>query len=406
MRIFTGIVPALAAVVAVAAVVGDGRAQDAFAPQIAEAVPRVEAALGLHFKRPVRYEVRDRAEMRRMLAKMLDAERSARELAAEQTVYHLLGIIPDTLDWPRLQLDLLAEQVVGFYDPRSKVLYLQNDPDDPTLSIVIPHELVHALQDQYMDLDSLVSLKGDDDRVLAAMAVMEGQATLVSFEIALGMGADFPGSEEAIRLSVRSGMEEQPVIAAAPHFVRELEIFPYLSGMEFMLRFQRERPGALPFGSDLPTSTAQIEHVALYFGPSRKEPLALSLPAPRGAELVYENDFGAFATRVFLEQLLRDRKRAARATAGWAGDRYALVRTASGDGLVWLTVCDTPRDAAEFAEAMRRASAKRYRDARSEAGRTVTVTRVEIAGRPAVLYEDLPPGTLSDVLDLALVRAH
>jgi hypothetical protein len=352
----------------------------------------------------VHFEVRSRAEMRRMLDAMLDAERPARELAAEQTVYRLLGVIPDTLDWRRLQLDLLAEQVVGFYDPRTTVLYLQDDPDDPTLSIVIAHELVHALQDQYMNVDSLTSIRGDDDRVLAATAALEGQATLVSFEIALGMGSDFPGSDEAIRLSVRGGMEEQPVLATAPSFVRELEIFPYLSGMEFMLRFERAHPGENPYGAALPTSTAQLEHPPLYAALPRREPLDITLPEAAGAEVVYENDIGEFATRVMLEALLRDRKRAARASAGWAGDRYALLRTPQGDALAWVTVWDSPRDADEFADAMKRAIARR--DKRARSGRVAGVRRLDVSGHPAVVYEDLPLGTSPSVLDTAEVRVR
>lgn len=381
-------------------------AQEPYAHQMAEAVPRVEQALGVRFKRPVRFEVRGRAEMRRMLAQGLDAERPARAIAAEQTVYRLLGIIPDTLDWRGLQLELLAEQVVGFYDPRSKVLYLQDDPDDPTLSIVIPHELVHALQDQYLDLDSLASLEGEDDRKLAAMAALEGQATLVSFEIALGMGSDFPGSDEAIRLSVRDGMDGQPVIAAAPVFVREIEIFPYLSGMEFMLRFARVHPGALLSGAELPTSTAQVMHPALFAAQPRSEPVQLVLPPPRGAEVIYQNGLGEFATRVFLEQLLRDRKRALRASEGWAGDRYALLRTPAGDGLVWVTIWATPKDAAEFADAMRRVQARRYRDARERAARAVTVRIAAIGGRSGVIYEDLPAGISSSVPDPTTVEVR
>jgi hypothetical protein len=374
-------------------------AQEPYAQLVAETVPKVETALKLRFRQPVHFEVRSRADMRRMLGEMLDAGHSAPAMASMQTVYRLLGLIPDTLDWRRLQLDLLAEQVVGFYDPHAKVLYLQDSPDDPTLGIVIAHELVHALQDEQVNLDSITRIQGDDDRVLAAMAAMEGQATLVSFEIALGLGSDFPGSDEAIRTSVRSGMDEQPVIATAPLFVREMEIFPYLAGMDFMLRFDRAHPGANPFGAALPTSTAQIEIPALYFGTPRREPLELALPAPDGATLEYDNDFGEFTTRVMLEQLLRDRKRATRASAGWTGDRYALLRTPRGEAFVWLTLWDTPRDAAEFAEAMRRVVSRR--DKAWRARRTATVRELVVGGHAAALYEDLPSGDSPPLLDVS-----
>ena len=403
---------ALVALVALAARAAS--AQEPYARLIADVLPRVEQAVGLPFKHPPRFEVHSRAELYRHLARMLEGERPAAELAAEQRVMRIFGVIPDTLDWHALQLRILAEQVVGFYDPATKVLYLEDEPDDPTLGIVIPHELVHALQDQYLDLDSLASVKGDDDRVLAAQAALEGQATLVSFEVALGMGQDFPGGAEAIRESVQEEMAEAPVLSGAPLFVREVEIFPYLGGLDFMIRFQRERPGRQPFGADLPTSSAQILHPSSYFQVPRKEPLRVALPSPGSGALVCDNTFGELGTRALLEQLLRDRKRAARAANGWSGDHFALVSTAAGDAVAWLTVWETPADAAEFAEAVRRAAAARYAHPRVQrdgaatryagAERAIVVWSGTVDGRAAVLYEDQPVGARGDLLDLAQVR--
>jgi hypothetical protein len=392
------------------------RAQDPYASAVADAIPRVEQAVGLRFKHAPHVELRTRAQVREFLAGMLNDENSARALAAQQTVFRRLGIIPDTLDWHALQLRLLAEQVVAFYDPRSKVLYLESDAEEEALGIVIPHELVHALQDQYMDLDSLEDLRGDDDRVLAAEAVFEGQATLVSFEVALGFGPDFPEGEEAIRESVREERAQQPVMAGAPFFAQELAAFPYLSGLEFMVRFKRERPGQMPFGADLPTSTAQILHRDTYFAVPRAQPLTVVLPVPRGAVLEFDNVMGEFATRAFLSQLLRDRKRSERASAGWAGDRYALLRAPAGDGLAWITLWDSPADAREFADAMRRVVAQRYRKPPSHGdgpvttfeppGRRVTVWTGEVGGHAAVVYQDLPQEIPAGVFDLQSIRVQ
>jgi hypothetical protein len=390
----------LAAALCVAALTA--RAQESYDRQVAEAVPKVEAALGRRFKQPPHLEVRTRQEMRALLTRMLQEEGNARILTSEQSVYRRLGIIPDTLDWSALQLELLAEQVVGFYDPHTKVLYLESDAEEQALGIVIPHELVHALQDQYLNLDSIEHLQGEDDRVRAAEAVMEGQATLIAFEIALGFGSEFPGGADAIRESVREERSEQPVMASAPLFVRELQTFPYLSGLEFMARSERERPGAIPFDAELPASSAQIVHPDLYFSAPRRGPLTVRFPAPAGAVLAYDNVMGEFATRIFLQQLLGDKKRAKRASEGWSGDRIALVKSAAGDGIVWLSIWNSPRDANEFAEAMRRVVAKRYRKpaSRADAGSTsytageriVTVGVGLVAGRPTVWYLDLPAG--------------
>ena len=65
------------------------------------------------------------------------------------------------------------------------------------------HELVHALQDQYVNLDSLEHLKGDDDRAAAAQAVIEGQATYESIVHRHGgsgnIAAQLPGGWATMR---------------------------------------------------------------------------------------------------------------------------------------------------------------------------------------------------------------
>jgi hypothetical protein len=389
-------------------------AQEPFAQRIVDATPRVEHALGLPFKSPPRFAVRSREQMARALDSLYDDERSRRALANEERVLRILGVIPDTLDWRALQLAILREQVVGYYDPAAKTLYLEDDPDDPALGIVIPHELAHALQDQYEDLDSLARITGDDDRVLAAHAALEGQATLVAFEVALGLGQDLPGSDDAIRESVEDAMTESPVLASAPLFVRRLEVFPYLEGLAFMMRLRQQRPDAQPLGADLPVSTAQVLHPS-YYDSVRRVPPVIAFAADSGARVIAENDIGEYGTRALLEQMLHDGKRATRASAGWSADRFALVETDAGSALAWITVWETPRDASEFADAARRMAARRRPHAQHESasdtdrfhagGRTITIRSGIADGRSIVIYTDAPDA-MPEPIQLVNVRVR
>jgi hypothetical protein len=401
---------------ALAACAREHPAQDVYARQVAQAIPIIEHATGLRFKRPPEYRVRSRAQVRAFLDRMFDEDKSARDLEAQQIVMRRLGIIPDTLDLRALMLDLYTEQVAGFYDPKTKLLYVVEGSPPEVVAFLVQHELVHALQDQYVNLDSLESLKGDDDRVLAAQAVMEGQATLVPLEAALPPGMEFPGGMEAMRAQVREGMAQMPVLARAPKFIQETLIFPYLNGMEFMRRFQQQRPGRMPYGTDLPVSSSQIMHARDYFGVPRKMPVTVRFPAPRAGTVEYDNDVGEFGTRVFFDQVLGDAHEAIRAATGWTGDRYALLRTPQGEGLAWLTVLDSASDAAEFAQAMQRVVARRYPGAGAPqpaavthfavAGRAVMVWSGAVAGRAAVLYVDVPAGARTDVFDLAKIQLN
>lgn len=388
-----------------------------YAKQVAFAIPQIERATGLKFKRPPKLEERSREEIRAFLDKQFAEANTAQEIAGTQAVYRLLGMIPDTLDLGKFLLGLLNEQVAGYYDPSAKTLYIPKGTPASQVQTVVSHELVHALQDQYLNLDSIQKVRGEHDQQAAAQAVIEGQATWVQIKTSLGgadMGSQLPGLWDRFRQSIRDNLRTQPMIASAPPVIQETLIFPYLNGAEFMNSFERHRPGKVPYDA-MPQSTEQIIYPDLYFRSPPDAPTHVELPAPRNATLVYSNDLGEFETRILLGEHLNDDAEATRAAAGWDGDRYQLVRTPRGEGLAWLTVWDTPVDAAEFASAMGQVIAKRHGEPASRAGangaklfdtpkRIFSVWAGDVGGRPAVLYVDVPVGGSTDLIDLKRVR--
>jgi hypothetical protein len=382
---------------------------------VADAVPMIEKATGLSFKKPPHWELRTREQMHDFLQKLFNEEKPVRDLEEQQTLLRRLGVIPDTLDLRKLMLDVYSEQVAGLYDPRSKTLYVVQGADPAVLDFTVQHELVHALQDQYMNLDSIQNVKGEDDRVLAAQAVFEGQATLVPLQAQSGPALDMPGIWDKLREAIRDQQTSMPVFARTPQFLQEQLIFPYLNGMEFMRRFNRERPGQMPYGKDLPASSAQIVHPTEYFGSPREMPITITFPAPRTGALAYDNVMGEFSTKVMIYQVLRDQNLATQAASGWTGDRYALVHTPQGDAFAWLMLFETPVDAVEFATAMQQLAATRYNTTGtktptgmtfSAAGRSVMVWGGQVGGHPAVLYVDAPAGVATNIFDLGRVRVN
>src|SRR5688572_7534481 len=147
-----------------------------YADRVRETIPQIEKATGLRFKSPPKLEVRTKAQVREYLLGKFDEQQPAQELAGEEAVYKTLGLIPQSLDLRKFLLDLYTEQIVGFYDPAKKVLYVVEGAPREIARITVAHELIHALQDQYINLDSLQRSTGDADRTLAAQAVVEGQA--------------------------------------------------------------------------------------------------------------------------------------------------------------------------------------------------------------------------------------
>jgi len=87
---------------------------------------------------------------------------------------------------------------------------------------------------------------------------------------------------------------------------------------------------------------------------------------------------------------LNDQNEAIRGASGWDGDRYAVVNTPQGPGIVWLTVWDSHVEAGEFYDLAGQAIEKRFS---TKADRRIDESRQEIflkrTGAPAHRRGDL-----------------
>jgi len=334
-----------------------GRAQnERSAQQIArEVIPDVERAVGLRFRRPPDIEVRSREQVRGFLSRKLAQDLPPSEMVAIQRTYRAFGVIGDTVDLRRLMLDLYSEQVAGYYDPDSSALFVVRGADPLVLKLILAHELVHALQDEYTPLNAIMKLRRQNDRQMAGQAVAEGQATLASIE-ALAPGSDLDdvlGNWDQVRRLIRSQQTAMPVFVSAPPIVQEGLLFPYLAGAQFMRDFnaRRSRPDEEPYGERMPVSTAQILHPHVYTARLVPERVGFARPPARDT-LVYDDDFGEFETRIALETWGVDTAVAVAAAAGWDGDRFEVLGTPAGTALIWASAWSTPLDAQQFESAL------------------------------------------------------
>jgi hypothetical protein len=324
----------------------------------------VERAAGLRFTSPPRSAMRSREQVRDYLIAKLDEELPPKRLSGLEAAYRLFGLLPDTLQLRPLLLDLYTEQVAGFYDPDSAMLFGVEGADRTQLRLVLAHEMIHALQGQYLPLDSILSARENNDRLAAAQAILEGQATLASLEVlAPGQGvAQNPQFWELYREQVRQQQSSMPVFRRAPLVLREALIFPYLQGAEFMHWWEAEGRDSLPYGPRMPVSTEQILHPARY---DRGDAPVMLVFAPDSG-VVYEDVLGENEIRVILASLAGSDEVQTVVPIGWGGDRFRLYRTAEGEALVWYVVWDDARSGERFlrsAAGLRRTSRPGYRAA-------------------------------------------
>ena len=355
-----------------------------------DVVPQVERAAGMRFRRPPVVLVRSRDQVRQFLMRKIQMEYPPAELEASQRAYRVFRLIPDTLDLRRLMVDLYSEQVAGFYDPDSSALFVIRGADATMVRLVLAHELVHALQDQYTQLNTILKLKNQNDRQMAGQAVMEGQATLASL-MAMSPSGQLPDMSQMwgmAREGIRQAQSSMPVFASAPLIIQEGLLFPYLNGSEFVQQFEQLRASAdqLPFNDNLPQSTEQILHISRYT--RRERPVRITIAASSGDTTVYENDFGEFDIRTALQAWGASEGDAVAAAAGWNGDRFRVLGTPQGTALVWVTAWDTPADAQEFERLVRSGWERGARPA----GRRTAVDALEIDGVKVVRLVDAPDG--------------
>jgi hypothetical protein len=365
------------------------------AQAIAERIQRdVERLRGLTFKEPVKIGVYDKEKLKAFLLATAEKELRPERIVPYERGLKALDLIPADMDFRKTLLDVMNEQVAGFYDPKTKELRLidrsaggtESKPgeDDATGmekvakammeragvdedSVIMAHELTHALQDQHFDLQSMpLDVTDDDDLVVAAQSVVEGDATLAMMgwmfqTMRMPAKLLFAKSTAAsidrnLDLSSIPGAE---AVANAPPFVKESFLFPYLGGLKFCLALCATEKSFGPVDRALaspPLSTEQVLHPDKYAGGGRDDPMALTLPDLSdeiGLPRLGTNSLGELFTRILLAGRVDDAERCARAAAGWDGDRWVVHGKPGGiDAVAWVTTWDSSEEADEFEAAL------------------------------------------------------
>jgi hypothetical protein len=298
----------------------------------------VESARGLRFREPVDVAVLGDAAFRRSLSGGEPTEEPEAEVALG--VLRALGLIEgDSSSTGELD----ASGIAGFYDTDTRELVVRGPGLTPFVRQVLVHELTHALDDQYFDLDPGFD---DDDAALAFEALVEGNAVLVESRYLASLPA---GEREAARAEedARFGGPGGRV----PEIVAEVGVFPYRDGPELVTAIldaggQARLDAAF---RDPPTTSAEVLHPQRFLTGTGRAGVG---PVRADGQVVDNGVLGELVLRVMLADSLSD-DRAARAAAGWAGDRYVAWSAGARTCVRALVVLDSPAEANELAAALR-----------------------------------------------------
>src|SRR6202050_3109878 len=348
---------------------------------------------GLPIKKQVKRRLTSRDEVVAYLTNHMKDD-DVKRLQRSELVLKKFGLLPREFDMEKLLVDLLREEVAGYYDPKTKTVNMLDWVPLEEQEPVLAHELTHALQDQSIGLDKWMK-KGDkdlgeikrdptpedienDEIDDAREAVIEGQAQAMMFQYALAPTgrsiADSQDLVESMESETLTGTPSTKVFNDAPIFMKESLTFPYSYGMEFVVKLMQKGGKEKAFAGVLqnpPHTTRQIMEPETYLSGEKIEPMRV--PDFKHDFKDYEKfDIGAmgeFDVAVLIEQYV-GKALSKQLYPEWRGGYYYAAKPKLGSksdagvtaplGLLYVSRWSSADKAAEVAQMHARAVKQRY----------------------------------------------
>jgi hypothetical protein len=359
----------------------------------------------LPIKHGVKRRLTSRDEVVSYLKKNMAEDKDVQRLRRTELVLKKFGLLPKAFDLQTFLVDLLEEQVAGYYDAKTKTVNLLDWVSPELQRPVLAHELTHALQDQSFGLDKWLK-KGSDDidakknltpdditkdeNSEARQAVVEGQAMVTLLDYMLAPMhrnvADSPEIVDMLNEDMQTGTPDSVQFRNAPIFLKESLTFPYRYGVQFeaeVLRAQgKQKAFAVPFQNP-PRTSREIMEPKTYLSGEHIPPLPL--PDFKKIFKDYERfDIGAigeFDVDILAEQYA-GKEVAHHIYPNWRGGYYYSVHP-KGDpqgllGLVFVSRWASAKAAEEFAGVYVRGMAERYKNLEAAPGNTLPANLKEL----------------------------
>ena len=327
--------------------------EDPLITMIRDTTTDVERLRGLRRKQNLKVQILDGKLFSKAVWEKAKKELTPAVVAAERARWLAFNLAPAAVDPAQALLDVLDEQVAGFYDPFTRQLVVRKDPPASAgamgpdgLRVVLAHEIEHALQDQNFGIPDMAALPDDDVR-LARTALYEGDAMAVMtafsalrahkpIKASIASGAATLKALDAQTLLKMSG--KSPQLQHAPPVLREELVLPYAAGFALVAEAYRRGGFALVdrMFKNPPVSTHQILHPDAYFA-GEVPVLVPAPPPPDGTHAIATGRMGELGTRLALEacvekEVLKD------FAPRWAGDAYTIVEGSKNAlSLLWTT---------------------------------------------------------------------
>jgi len=300
-------------------------------------------------------ELITRDELADELQQLFDEQYPPEERERDNMALRALGLLDADEDVAELQLQLLGDQVLGFYDDVEQRMVVVTDAGlDAAAKLTYAHEYTHALQDAAFSLDSLeTDAVGEDDRGLARTAMIEGDATVTM----LAWAFEHLTQQELLEIGTTT---EIPDTTGIPSWMVNQLQFPYTAGQLWAgaLTVDPLMPDFEELDiayADPPETTEQIIDLDAWH--AREAPLPVEVVdlvelLGEGWTEVDATPIGQASIDIVLQHFGVTQPLSSAAAAGWGGDRAVIAEGPDGEfAVAWRLAWDSATDADEFADA-------------------------------------------------------
>ena len=321
---------------------------------------------GWQVKRKVPAQMLRKEKFHHYLESRMKDSGSKDDIRAEELTLKMFGFVPQNFDLAKQTVDLVSEQAAAYYDYKKKRLYiLDSTADDTEQRVALVHELAHALADQHHPLGKYLK-KGDpdDDASTARQAVMEGQATWLTWAYVSKRNGGKGEVPEAMLDELTKAVGADG--ADFPVYYESASIHARIAGVSLQRghaisgrRVSQARPRGIRLRCScaLRSSTQQILHPPIILSEDMKpaDPDAPALESVVGKKeaklfrVLAEGTLGEFDFSVLLREYISEKK-ARRPPAIGAAASYRLYehKRDKYPVLTYTSNWDSPESAQEF----------------------------------------------------------
>jgi hypothetical protein len=313
----------------------------------------VEEIGKLKFKADIPVKYFDKKKLKTYVEVLFEKEYPDALAEKEELFLRLMGFVKNAnIDLNKERIKIFIDNAGGLYNEKTGELIVLEEYRETNYmnSMILVHELRHGIQDQYFDLSKLLGActpSDFDDRRLALLAAIEGDATLILLKFGDFDPGTLVSNYKADALLSFSPRGNNARVSNAPDIVKHRLTMPYIEGLKFVNYILKKKKwkGVNKILESPPVSSEQVLHPAKYL--KKEMPVRVDIRfKPEGYTLYHSGVIGEY----YLNILLLTKNTYMDYAAGWGGDRFEIYRKAprSSYFFIWESLWDTEEACANF----------------------------------------------------------